>query len=297
MENLRYKAFVRSVEAGSFTKAASSMNYTPAGVFRLVNAFEDEIGIQLFTRNNTGVHLSKEGNLIYQQVKKVQFQENNLLALINDIKGITTGDITIGTYSSIAVCWLPSIIKIFNDRFPSITLHIWESANYEELYGWLENNAIDLCFFSSGNLDRFYDWIPLSDDPLLAILPQSHPYAQSASFPIERFKDENLIVQSNGNDDLVINILQKYNILPRISHTTLSSLAALSLVEQGLGVCLMNKLFIQKQSFNVQTVPLLPPQFLTMGIAVTNLKTASPTVRKFIQVACETLQVKNIKGI
>ncbi|MDO5115180.1 MAG: LysR family transcriptional regulator [Synergistaceae bacterium] len=297
MENLRYKAFVRSVETGSFTKAASNMSYTPAGVFRLVNAFEDEIGIQLFIRDNTGVRLTKEGSLIYQQVKKVQFQENNLLTLINDIKGITTGEITIGAYSSIAVCWLPSIIKRFNDRFPSVILHIWESANYEELYGWLESNIIDICFFSRGELDQFFDWIPLSDDPLLAILPQSHPYAQSASFPIERFKEEKLIVQSNGNDDLVINILQRHDVLPQITHTTLSSLAALSLVEKGLGVCLMNKLFIQKQSFNVQAIPLLPPQFITMGIAVTNLETASPSVRKFIQVARETLHAEKVEGI
>ena len=35
MENSRYKAFVASVETGSFSKAAEKINYTPSGVCQL----------------------------------------------------------------------------------------------------------------------------------------------------------------------------------------------------------------------------------------------------------------------
>ena len=43
MENSRYKAFVASVETGSFSKAAEKINYTPSGVCQLVNALEKEL--------------------------------------------------------------------------------------------------------------------------------------------------------------------------------------------------------------------------------------------------------------
>ena len=50
METARCRAFMVSAEAGSFTRAAEQLNYTPSGVSQLVTAFENELGFALLRR-------------------------------------------------------------------------------------------------------------------------------------------------------------------------------------------------------------------------------------------------------
>ena len=42
------------------------------------------------------------------------------------------------------------------------------------MYRWLQEDKVDLSFASRQDKGR-YDWVPLWDDPLLAILPPGYP--------------------------------------------------------------------------------------------------------------------------
>lgn len=41
----KYQIFLRTVECGSFTKAAESMSFTQSGVSHAVQSLEDELGV------------------------------------------------------------------------------------------------------------------------------------------------------------------------------------------------------------------------------------------------------------
>ena len=40
---LKYMAFIRTVECGSFTKAAEQLNYSQSGISRMINDLETEV--------------------------------------------------------------------------------------------------------------------------------------------------------------------------------------------------------------------------------------------------------------
>ena len=61
MESARCKAFVASVETGSFRAAAESLGYTPSAVSQLVAALEKDLGLRLLVRTKKGVILTPEG--------------------------------------------------------------------------------------------------------------------------------------------------------------------------------------------------------------------------------------------
>lgn len=48
-----YLAFIKTVEYGSFTKAAEILNYSQSGISRMINDLEKEWNVSLLERNRT----------------------------------------------------------------------------------------------------------------------------------------------------------------------------------------------------------------------------------------------------
>jgi DNA-binding transcriptional LysR family regulator len=61
-------AFVRSVEAGSFTAAARSLGTTPSAVSKSVARLEKRLGVTLFQRSTRAFVLTSEGQTYYERI-------------------------------------------------------------------------------------------------------------------------------------------------------------------------------------------------------------------------------------
>lgn len=288
MLNQRYRAFSIAAAEGSFTKAAAIMHYTPSAVSQLVSALEKELGFPLLLRHRRGVLLTPEGNTILPVIRELLRQEERLEQITADINGLSVGLINIGAYSSIASHWLPGLINQFSSEYPGIKINMMEGIRQEN-EEWLSNHQVDMAFFSYKK-GMPYDWIPLADDPMIAVLPESHPHALDESYPLNEVKKESFIMPALGRDDDVMEVFRRNRIEPKITFSTLENFAALALIEQGMGMSIMNDLITQNYQCRVVKLPLNPPQHITLGIAVPSLENASPAVRRFIDFAVEQLR-------
>ena len=122
MNLLKYQAFVKTVESGSFTKAAGALNYTQSGISRMIKDLETEWGVSLLERNRAGVGLTSDGVKLLPQIKRICNEHEILMRQIEDLHDMQSGLIRIGTFSSVATHWLPNMIKIFQKDYPKILL-------------------------------------------------------------------------------------------------------------------------------------------------------------------------------
>jgi len=97
-----------------------------------------------------------------------------------------------------------------------------------------------------------------------------------------------------GRDDDVIALFERNNLTPRIRFSTLENFAAMAMIEQGLGMSIMNELITRNWQCNVVKLPLDPPQQITLGMALPPLKNASPAVKRFVGYAAERLTCREI---
>ena len=51
----KHMAFVKTVEYGSFTRAAEILNYSQSGISRMINDLEKDWGVSLLERGHSGV--------------------------------------------------------------------------------------------------------------------------------------------------------------------------------------------------------------------------------------------------
>ena len=288
MESARYRAFLASVETGSFTKAAERLNYTPSGVYQLVNALEKEMGFPLLLRDKKGVKATANGEKVLLVIRDLLQQEKRLSQLASEINGLTTGKITIGAYSSIASHWLPAVIKGFTETYPHIDIYLMEGI-WKENQEWLDSKIVDFALFSYKDGMK-YDWIPLKKDPMIAVLPLNHPMAHNAAYPLVNCQYEKFIMPGLSRDDDVLELFRRNHISPQVVFSTLENFSAMAMIEQGMGMSIMNDLITHRWNFDVVKLPLDPPQSIDLGIAIPSLKSASPAAKRFIHYAVQQLR-------
>ena len=293
MESARCKAFVAAVDTGSFTGAAELLNYTPSGVSQLVAALEKELNLTLLYRTRKGVSLTTAGETILPAARGLLQQEAHIAQLAAQLNGLSIGSITIGTYPSMAAHWLPQVIRSFQQDHPRIELHVREGTR-QEITRWLEEGVIDLGFLS-GTRDLRFEWLPLAEDRIVAILPKEHPLAASDTYPLHRCVEERLIMPSGGQDEDITAMFEENVLAPRVYLSTVEGTSVLALVESGLGMSIMNELVTRGHQRDVVKLPLDPPQRITLGIALPSLEEAAPATRKFVECAVKSLTKKENK--
>ena len=85
---LKYMAFIRTVECGSFTKAAEQLNYSQSGISRMINDLETEWHVKLLERSRAGVRLTSDGLTLLPYAKSVCEDYRRLQMQIDDLKGL-----------------------------------------------------------------------------------------------------------------------------------------------------------------------------------------------------------------
>ena len=287
METARCRAFLAAAETGSFSRAAEMLRYTPSGVNQLVSALEKEIGFSLFSRSTKGVALTANGQLLLPVIREFLHQEDRIFELSAQMNGLLIGTVTIAAYSSIATHWLPAVIRAFSRDYPHVEIKLMEGI-WQEVSQWLEERSADIGFLSYQDGMPF-EWIPLAEDPMLALLPPDHPLAHADVYPLENCGKDSFIMPALGCDDDVEALFARRRIKPNIRYTTIESFSAMSMVEQGLGVSVMNRLITEKRVCDISMIPIDPPASITLGAALHSRADASPAVKMFLKYAVRML--------
>ena len=159
---------------------------------------------------------------------------------------------------------------------------------WQEVAQWLDDRTADIGFLSYQE-DMPYDWIPLAEDPMLALLPKDHPLARAKAYPLANCAVDRFIMPAKGCDDDLMALFHRTGIVPNVQFTTLESLSAMSMVEQGLGMSVMNKLITERRVCDIVMLPVDPPASITLGIALHSKADLSPAVRMFLKYAVRML--------
>lgn len=279
MSITKYEVFLKVVELGSLTKAADVLGFTQSGISHTISSLEMEFGFSLLVRNRSGVKLTVNGEQVVQPIREILKWNEQLKQQVADIHGLETGTITIGTFTSVSVHWLPGMIKEFRKEYPYIEFKLMEGG-YLEIEQWIEAGVVDCGFISLPTRDKF-EVFPLKQDRMLAILSQEHPLSKAPYMPLAQMAYEDFIIQKAGSDYDARRVFERAGIQPNIKFTAGDDYAIIAMVENGLGISVLPEMVISRQNHNVAMLELEERSFRSLGIAVHSMKYASPATRRF----------------
>lgn len=276
----KYMSFVKTVEYGSFTKAAEILNYSQSGISRMIGDLEKEWKVILLERNKGGVKLTSDGLRLLPYAKNLVMEYEKLQMQVDELNGLQSGLIRIGTFSSVAAHWLPNIIKEFQKDYPHIDYELL-LGDYTEIEEWILEGRVDCGFLRLPTLPEL-ETIFLEQDELMAIIPEGHLLSAKAHFPVTALCEEPFMLLEKGAKTEVSEIFERCGLTPKVHFTTWDDYAIMSMVESGLGISILPQLILKRVPYKILSKPLDIPAYRNIGLALRSKKNASLAVKRFL---------------
>ena len=285
MDIKKYELFIDVAETGNFTKSAERIGYTQSGVSHLLKSLENEVGFPLFIRSKKGVTLTQSGENLLPLVRELLASNEKIEQTIEEIKGYEIGKIYIGTFTSVSISWLPQIIYEFEKKYPSITISIKEGGT-DEIEQWIDDHTIDIGFLSERHTKPM-DFLPLYEDPLVAIVPLDHERAKDEYLSMQEIHEKPFIISTIGTDYDIHHALSDANIKPAIKYSCTDDHAIVSMVANHLGISILPELIVKDYGHEVAIKKLNPYYSRVLGIGYRSKEYLSPAANKFVDFAKE----------
>ena len=277
----KYQMFLKTVECGSFSKAAVEMSFTQSAVSHAVQALENELNITLLSRNRGGVVLTADGRALLPRIEKLCAAHHELMQSAAELNGMDAGFVRVATFSSVSAQWLPSILKSFGERYPNIEFEVVTGDYYGQSEDWILQGKVDCGFLRLPSVKHLQTYA-LYRDELQVILPCGHPLADSDPFPAASLSTEPFIFLEEGQDYEISAALDKMGIRPNVKYTAREDRTMLAMVSKGLGISLLPELMVRHSPYPVVACRAPERFYRNIGIAVKDKKALSAATRRFV---------------
>ncbi|MBC7662038.1 MAG: LysR family transcriptional regulator [Chitinophagaceae bacterium] len=237
--DFRYlKAFVASVEQGSFSKAAEELNIAQSAVSRQVKLLEESIDDELLIRSTKHLTLTPKGQKLYEALKHFEAETTNLL------KDDERATIRIGIPHGLLESWFQVLLgEYYKTHDTNLTIAV---GGLQELREGIEAGRYDLIF------------TPFAIDSELiksqAVLDENLAIVSKDAINPEKLMNYRWIIY--GPEDLLLKIHRK---MPKRVIQVNSITAMIKLVKQGIGIAVLpdHMIFDQKElrSYKKDTLP------------------------------------------
>ena len=277
----KYQMFLKTVECGSFSKAAAEMSFTQSAVSHAVQALENELNVTLLSRNRGGVVLTADGRALLPRIEKLCAAHHELMQSAAELNGMDAGFVRVATFSSVSAQWLPSILKSFGERYPNIEFEVVTGDYYGQSEDWILQGKVDCGFLRLPSVKHLQTYA-LYRDELQVILPCGHPLADSDPFPATSLSTEPFIFLEEGQDYEISAALDKVGIRPNVKYTAREDRTMLAMVSKGLGISLLPELMVRHSPYPVVACRAPERFYRSIGIAVKDKKALSAATRRFV---------------
>lgn len=281
----RYIALQKIIELGSFTKAAESLGYTQSSISQMIASLESELSIKLLTRSRYGVKLTIEGADLYPFIERSIYQYRSMLEKANEIKGLETGIIRVGTISSVTCHWMPQLINGFKKEYPNVQF-LFHQGDYTLIPEWIASGQIDFGFINP-NADTNLNTKTIKDGEMLAVLPKNHPLAKKKSISLSNLIDKPYILLEEGHYSEPMAAFETAGIIPNIQYTIHDDYAIMMMVEEGLGVSILAELILRRTNYDIIRLPLNPPITRTLAVGYKDWDSLPIASKYFIEYLTE----------
>jgi len=220
MKNLtlrQIRIFMSAAKHASFTRAAEELHITAPAVSLQIKEMEDDIGVNLFTREKRKVELTSAGEYFLLYARRVSSTLNEATTMMERFRGTQLRRLKIGVVST-AKYFLPQMLLEFKKDFPNLQIKI-EARNRQQLVELLRDGEIDIAIMGLPPKEIDTRAEPFAKHPHVFIASPNNPLASKSNIPADVLTQYEMISREPGSGTRLI--MEKYfsehNIAPIVS--------------------------------------------------------------------------------
>jgi len=297
LRHLRY--FVAVAEEPHFRRAAERLGIKQPPLSLQIRQLERELGTSLFHRLTRGVELTETGAWLLDKARGILDQVVRIKAGVQSRARGETGCIHLGFAG--ATCFqplVPGIIRAYRERYPGVVVTP-EQGNTPLLVERLRSREIDVAFVRPPIIDTEGLSIePLVDEPMVIVLPESHPHAGDRSMPLAALASDTIILFPRsigpGLHDSIIASCHQAGLSPKLGQEASQTVSIVYMVAAGFGVSIVPQSLEQLHSEGVAYLQIEGDAPRALVSLAYRRGDRSTVVRNFVALARRTAQSQSL---
>lgn len=231
--------FVTLAHMEHYTNAAQKLSITQPSLSHAISSLEEELGTSLFERQGRNVALTKYGKLFMEYAEEAL---DILDAGIKKTRAMTSersGKVDIGYIYTQGSEFIPEVISGFLEANRDKKVEFgFSNGVTKEIVEGVKEEKYDIGFCSMVTGEKELDFVPVSQEKLIAAVPPEHPLAEKKSVRFEEIASYPQIFFNRGSGlrGVISQIFKDYGIKPDIVYTVDEDSAMVGLVARGFGV-------------------------------------------------------------
>ncbi len=176
----KLQAFLYAAESLSFSDAARQLHLSQPTISHHIKAFEQELGVELFTRAGSGLKLTDAGRLLMSQAGKLLREANAVEQMMDSLQVKIAGQIAIACSTTSGKYVLPQVAARFRQQHPDVKISIL-ACTQEHVVPQLMQEEADLGVVSYDACGGELECQEFFQDHIVLIVPAEHPWARRQS--------------------------------------------------------------------------------------------------------------------
>ena len=257
------------VREGGFSRAAEKLYISQPSLSATVKRVEEKLTMPIFDRSTTPICLTEVGKEYVRRAIEIEEVERDFEIYISDRAGLSVGEVRIGGSSLFSSSVLPRMIAGFNEKYPRVSVKIFEN-NTKELMRDLAEGNLDIVIDNADIKSENISSVCYTSEMILLAVPTRliiSDELMDLSFSAEDIKEGKHLIQMRGisirefsslpfillhseNDTgkRAEKIFKKHRITPRVLFRLDQQMTAYNVCASGMGVTFISDTLVKSLS-------------------------------------------------
>ncbi|MBR9883743.1 MAG: HTH-type transcriptional activator IlvY [Oceanospirillales bacterium] len=287
MDTKPLRLFLALADSLHFGRAADLCHVSPSTLSRSIKLLEEELGVELFERDNRSVRLTREGERFQAYARDTLTQWDLIRnSLLEDAKELH-GEISVYCSVTASYSFLYQMLRKFRRQYPRVEIKL-HTGDPEHAIGHVLSGHEEISIAARPDtLAKGLAFRPIGITPLLFIAPLEAQEQLPASLPFSRqqWQEIPLILSESGVARNRVNQwFSERGIKPRIYAQVAGNEAIVSMVSLGFGIGVVPRIVLENSPLAdkvrvLEVKPELEPY--EIGLFALEKKLRSPLINAF----------------
>lgn len=277
------RQFATVAREGNITRAAKRLHLAQPAVSMTLKKLEQQLGVALFDRRQGRLHLTTEGERLYQHALRIlnalTLAEQDMAAL----QDLNSGEVCIGIPSMLGSFYFPPLLMAFKHQYPGLLIRV-EEAGTQDVLAKLCQGQLGLGIVLTASLPPELNSLPLLREEMVAVVNADHPARTQPFITMEAFLAEELALFRHGffHREYIDAMAKESGLVPHIGFESNLIPLLKAVVRQGFAITTFLRMAV-KDDHDLFAVSFSKPYFLDLCLAWPNNRPLSHAEQAFIE--------------